>query len=106
MPSKKLTLSVLVFTLMMQGCAFFGIDLTDDRTITVIKSPYLVSLSGDITEHDQKFVNHTLHFLSTQPFQNYEFKAVTVTVTGSESDITRNISKSNTVMEDPQSVTD
>ena len=83
---KKTTIAVLAFMLLLQGCAFLGIDLTDDRTITVIKSPYLVNLSGDVAAEDEMFVRHTLELLATQPFQNYQFQAVQIHVTGSESD--------------------
>ena len=99
--NRKLTLTVFVAIVMLQGCAFFGIDLTDDRTITVVKSPYLVNLSGDIEAKDEVFVRHTLNFLATQPFTNYEFQAVQIHVTGSETEAKRNvtISTSNDVEE-------
>ena len=86
-PNKGITALVLMFILLLQGCAFLGIDLTEDRTITVVKSPYLINVSGDIEEKDQQFVADTLLFLSKQPYKYHKFEAVQIQVTGSESDI-------------------
>ena len=66
-----------------------GIDLTDDRTITVVKSPYLINLSGDVEREDQEFVAHTIEFLSKQPYKYHKFEAIQVHVTGSETDSKR-----------------
>ena len=94
---------VLLFVALLNGCSILGIDLTDDRTITVIKSPYLISLSGDVEQADEKFVSHTLNFLSTQPFQEYNFTSVQIHVSGSESDYKRSLNN-NDITINPQGV--
>ena len=75
-----LKLSNITAAFLLTGCGGFGVDLSDDRTIAIQKSPYLITMNGDITEHDIRAVNGILSFLSTQQFQDDNFTAFSVKI--------------------------
>jgi hypothetical protein len=81
---RKATIVTLLFVLSIQGCAFLGIDFSDDRTIAIQKSPYLITVDGDIEKYDYVFVNNVLSHLDRQAFQDDNFTAWKINV----SDIT------------------
>ena len=84
----KLSPFALALMLGLNGCAIGSIDLTEDRTITIVKSPYLINVSGDIEETDKVFITQTLSFLHNQKFRDYNFTSIEISVTGSETDRT------------------
>jgi len=62
--------TVLVFTLFINiGCGGLGFDFTENRTIAIQKSPYVIIVDGDFTKRDLNSVDRILSILSTQPYQ-------------------------------------
>jgi len=73
--------------LLLNGCAGLGVDLSDDRTIVIQKSPYLVIASGDLEQHDYDGIREILSDLDLQPFCSFDFEPIIVNVNGSETEI-------------------
>jgi len=74
-PNKKLILVVLVFTLVMQGCSFLGLDLEEERAIAVQKSPYMIVMEGDLQKEDYIAVAQMLKFLGDTSYKDSNFTA-------------------------------
>ena len=104
-----ITLAVMA-VLNVTGCAFLGIDLTDDRTIAISKPPYTVALDGDIEAKDLKMTYQILEFLATQKTEGTYNPNIVVHITD-QTTITKgtnisDVTKSTTITTDPQSVMD
>ncbi len=67
--NKYLSSSVLAFMLLLNGCSFLGVDLTETRTIAISKPPYTVALDGDLEQKDLDQAYKMLTFLSSQKFE-------------------------------------
>ncbi len=72
---------VLVFTLALNGCSFLGVDLTENRTIAISKSPYTIALDGDLEQEDLDQAYKILEFLSTQKLEGELNPNFTVQIT-------------------------
>ena len=71
--------------LLITGCSMFGIEFGTHRTLTVEKSPYRVTLSGDVQKDDYKAAKAILQFLSHKRYRNHKFEPIKVEVYGSQS---------------------
>ena len=102
-----ITLVVMV-VLNVTGCAFLGIDLTDDRTIAISKPPYTVALDGDIEAKDLKMTYQILEFLAAQKTEGSYNPNIVVHITD-QTTITKginlsDITKNETIITNPQAV--
>jgi len=77
-------LSIIIY---LSGCSALGIDLSEDRTIAIQKSPYLIVISGDLKREDQIFINSTIRQLANEKYIDHNFTAIKVGVIGSETEI-------------------
>ena len=80
-----------------------GANLASTRTISITKSPYRVTVSGDVHSGDERFITNTLHILSQTPYVDHNFTDTKIFVLGSETEIDRisvDVEKSNTIIED------
>jgi hypothetical protein len=73
---------VLVFIILLNGCAFMGIEFGTHRTISVEKSPIRVVLSGDITHEDYVFAHDMVDVLSKLRYRDHNFTSVEIHVSG------------------------
>lgn len=78
---------LLITLFFISGCSAYGVDLSDDRTIVIEKSPYRIIASGDLTASDQDFINGTIRQLANEKYIDHNFTAVKVGVIGSETEI-------------------
>ena len=76
----------MMSALLFSGCAFMGIDMTEDRTITIVKSPYLINASGDLEVSDKLFIKDVLKELEKTRYIKHKFEPVIINVSGSESE--------------------
>ena len=84
---KLATLAVLTFVIMLQGCSFLGANLASTRTISITKSPYRVTVSGDVHSGDERFITRTLGILANTPYVEHQFTDTKIFVLGSETEI-------------------
>ena len=69
-------MAVLVFILLLQGCAFQSpvLDSENDRAGFVItKPPMQISYRGDMTPEAQKFTLQVIRELKAVPYRDYKF---------------------------------
>ncbi len=72
---------VLLLMLILNGCSFLGIDLTETRTIAISKPPYTIALDGDLEQKDLEKAYKMLEFLSTQKLEGTVNPNFTVHIT-------------------------
>ncbi len=72
---------VLGFILILNGCSFLGIDLTETRTIAISKPPYTIALDGDLEQKDLEQAYKILTFLSTQKLEGIANPSFSVEIT-------------------------
>ncbi len=72
---------VLLLMLILNGCSFLGIDLTETRTIAISKPPYTIALDGDLEQKDLNQAYKILTFLSTQKLEGVTNPNFTVEIT-------------------------
>jgi len=70
--------------MLLAGCSGLGLDFTDDRTIVIQKSPYLVIASGDLEVTDIEFINTTINTLQQAKFEPFIFTPINVSIEGKE----------------------
>ena len=87
--------------LLLNGCSFLGFHSSVD-TISITKSPVRVVASGELSKTDYEYIHRMIDTLNRQPFVDYTFTPITVTVSGSEQVIEK-VSDSNAMI-DPQRV--
>ena len=80
-------LVVLLFVVLLNGCSFLGANLASTRTISITKSPYRVTVSGDVHSGDERFITRTLGILAQTPYVDHTFTDTKIFVLGSETEI-------------------
>ncbi len=104
---------VLLLMLILNGCSFLGIDLTETRTIAISKPPYTIALDGDLEQKDLDKAYRMLEFLATQKLEgtvNPNFTVhitdQTVVVKGTRLTEEIKVQKNIDVVTDPQGYTE
>ena len=64
-----------------------GANFASTRTISITKSPYRVTVSGDVHNGDERFITNTLSILSQTPYVDHTFTDTKIFVLGSETEI-------------------
>ncbi len=109
----KIWMFKLVLMLILNGCSFLGIDLTETRTIAISKPPYTIALDGDLEQKDLDKAYRMLEFLATQKLEgtvNPNFTVhitdQTVVVKGTRLTEEIKVQKNIDVVTDPQGYTE
>ncbi len=80
-PSKLQIHLVLAFMVLLNGCSFLGIDLTETRTIAISKPPISMILDGDLEQKDLDKAYKMLVFIASQKYEGANNPNFTVQVT-------------------------